>query len=228
MNASAPSDEDPEFRRMFDAYAPRVPLLKQLAIELDKHTRSVLDGVEHIDRIAFRAKDAKSFAAKSVKTDDDGKLKYERPLEDIEDQVAGRVLVFFRRDIDVAVPRLTGTFNRVERTRKAPSAHDAFAYESEHLVFTIPPFVLPPGWADLVAPPTTFEMQVRTLFMHAWAEPEHEVRYKGGVPLLPEEKRKLAWAASSAWGGDAIFEQILDSIALRVGVAAGDNKQSGN
>jgi putative GTP pyrophosphokinase len=196
-------------------YEPRIPLLTQLASAMELHTVGLLKGTAHIDRVSFRAKDAESFARKSFALDDSGSRKYQVPLADIEDQVAGRVLVFFRRDIDVVAARLSQAFNRVEQVRKAPKGHDAFAYESEHFVFIIPPHVHPDGWDGLSQPPTTFEMQVRTLFMHAWAEPEHDISYKATVPLTVEERRKLAWAASSAWGGDAIFEQVLDSIAQR-------------
>lgn len=209
-------DLSPELRVAIDNYRPRLTLLEALAIRLDQHSRETLSDVARIDRISFRAKAPLSFGRKSLaKEKVTGIPKYAQPLEDIEDQVAGRILVFFRRDINIVVERLRATFNRVEQTRKAPATHDAFAYESEHLVFIIPPQVLPPGWSELAAPPTTFEMQVRTLFMHAWAEPEHDISYKATVPLTDDEKRKIAWAASNAWGGDAIFEQVLDSLGER-------------
>ncbi|MBZ0233264.1 MAG: hypothetical protein K8M05_13120 [Deltaproteobacteria bacterium] len=190
-------------------------MLQLLAAGIEARVRETLAEVSHVDRIYFRAKDAESFAKKAWALDDAGNRKYEHPFEDIEDQVAGRVLVFFRRDIDVVGRALLGAFNRAEQVRKEPSRHDAFAYESEHFVFIIPPHLEPAGWKALAKKPTTFEMQVRTLFMHAWAEPEHEIAYKAKVPLSHEERRKLAWAASSAWGGDAIFEQVLDSLAAR-------------
>jgi ppGpp synthetase/RelA/SpoT-type nucleotidyltranferase len=204
-----------EVERTMTEYGLRRPLLQLLADTLETYTKQLLSGLEHIDRVYFRAKDAESFAKKAISTDESGRRKYEFPLEDIEDQVAGRVLLFFRRDIEVVGNVLLGAFNRAEQVRKAPKQHDAFAYESEHFVFIIPPHVVPGGWAELEGRPTTFEMQVRTLFMHAWAEPEHDISYKAKVALTHEEKRKLAWAASSAWGGDAIFEQVLDSIAAR-------------
>jgi ppGpp synthetase/RelA/SpoT-type nucleotidyltranferase len=219
-------DISPELKAAIDSYAPRLPLLDALAQRLEKHTRDTLDGVPRIDRISFRPKAPLSFGRKSIAKDRaSGTKKYAQPLEDIEDQVAGRVLVFFRRDIDTVVERLRATFNRVEQTRKAPKEHDAFAYESEHLVFIIPPQVLPSDWSSLAAPPTTFEMQVRTLFMHAWAEPEHDISYKAKVPLTEDEKRKIAWAASNAWGGDAIFEQVLDSLAERTGAVPKANEK---
>lgn len=125
-------------------YRLRQGLLASLAMELEAQTRVLLTESEHIDRIYFRAKDAKSFAKKSVAVDENGQRKYLLPFEDIEDQVAGRVLVFFRRDIDLVVDKLMMAFNRAEHVRKALKEEDAFAYESEHLVFIIPPQVLPP------------------------------------------------------------------------------------
>jgi ppGpp synthetase/RelA/SpoT-type nucleotidyltranferase len=197
-------------------YRRRHPLLRELASRLEGFAKGLLVGIEHIDRIYFRAKDVESFAKKSMSVEASGERRYAFPHEDIEDQVAGRVLVFFRRDIAVVANTLRERFNPAEQIRKAPSEHDAFAYESEHLVFIIPPDAFPTGWDRLEGPPTTFELQVRTLFMHAWAEPEHDISYKAKIPLTNEEKRKLAWAASNAWGGDAIFEQVLDSLAARI------------
>lgn len=207
---------EPQLHEATVAYAPSVPLLKELAQRLEQETCAALSGVPRIDRVSFRVKEPDSFARKSLSIGGDGSRKYKFPLADIEDQVGGRVLVFFRRDIDIVKSRLLKAFSPVEQTRKAPASHNAFAYESDHLVFVIPPQVIPPGWDELASQPTTFEMQVRTLFMHAWAEPEHDISYKAEVPLTNEEKRKIAWAASNAWGGDAIFEQVLDSIAARV------------
>lgn len=196
-------------------YAPRIPLLKDLARNLEEETRVALGSIPRVDRVSFRVKAPDKFAHKSVAIDEDGSPKYKFPLADIEDQVGGRVLVLFRRDIDTVVGRLLETFNRAEQTRKAPKDFKAFGYESDHLVLIIPPHVCPTDWNALEFRPTTFEMQVRTLFMHAWAEPEHDISYKAKVPLTDEERRKIAWAAANAWGGDAIFEQVLDSLAAR-------------
>lgn len=212
-----------EFRSVRADYEPRFPLLKELAERLEQETRDALRHTPRIDRISFRAKEPESFAKKSLSVGADGSKKYKVPLADIEDQVGGRVLVFFRRDIDIVVSLLLKTFSRVEQTRKAPASDNAFAYESDHLVFMIPPQSIPPGWDKLDWRPTTFEMQVRTLFMHAWAEPEHDMSYKAQRPLTSEERRKIAWAASNAWGGDAIFEQVLDSLESRASPSKGDS-----
>lgn len=217
-----PATSEHEFWSARADYEPRFPLLKELAQRIEQETRDALTHIPRIDRISFRAKEPDSFAKKSISVGTDGAKKYAIPLADIEDQVGGRVLVFFKRDIDIVVNRLLKTFSRVEQTRKAPASDNAFSYESDHLVFMIPPQAIPPGWDKLDWRPTTFEMQVRTLFMHAWAEPEHDISYKAQVPLTSEERRKIAWAASNAWGGDAIFEQVLESLASRGGPSKGD------
>lgn len=42
--------------------------------------------------------------------------------------------------------------------------------------------------------------------MHAWAEPQHDMGYKGDPG--PEVKRELAWIAASAWGADRTLNEV--------------------
>jgi hypothetical protein len=50
------------------------------------------------------------------------------------------------------------------------------------------------------------------LFMHAWAEPQHDMGYKGQT-LDRDTERELAWAAASAWGADRTFDEIAPRLA---------------
>lgn len=187
-----------------ESYERRRPLLALAAQLLEKQARDALDGIPHVDRIAFRSKGAKSFLDKA---EENG---YKHPLVEIEDQVAGRVLVFFIEDIDVVVSALRKCFNEAESQRKAPKDESAFGYESHHLVCMIPPHCIPRGWDAQPDMPKTFELQVRTLFMHAWAEPSHNIGYKSETDLPRHIQRELAWAASSAWGADQALQRILN------------------
>ncbi|MBF4513621.1 hypothetical protein ITJ66_14115 [Plantibacter sp. VKM Ac-2885] len=189
-------------------YANRRPLLEALAAKLEENTQQALDGVRHIDRITFRAKDPTSFTAKALKTRDQGSSirKYDDPLTQLEDQVAGRVITFFRDDIATVRDQLTSWFGSVEHETKVPSGPAEFGYESDHFVFVIPEHYKPSGWEKLDRMPTTFELQIRTLFMHAWAEPQHDLGYKGDLDA--ETRRELAWLAASAWGADRILNDI--------------------
>jgi GTP pyrophosphokinase len=58
--------------------------------------------------------------------------------------------------------------------------------------------------------PTFFELQIKTLFQHAWSEAEHDLGYKPGMkPLTPDETRRLAFTAAQAWGADHIFDELF-------------------
>jgi putative GTP pyrophosphokinase len=196
-------------------YEGREPQLVELALRLERECTKVLETLPHVDRVSFRAKKLSSFLKKAEGLLDDGRPKYNQPLADIEDQVAGRILVFFRRDITGCVEALRKRFNSIELKDKTPVDRRAFAYESTHLVCTIPPDMKPAEWSNKPYAPTTFEMQVRTLFMHAWAEPEHDISYKAKHQINEDLQRLIAWAGASAWGGDAIFEQVLSSLESR-------------
>lgn len=194
-------------------YERRLPLLEALAERLESKTREALEDVPHIDRIAFRAKDSRSFAIKATKPHptEAMTLKYESPFEQLEDQVAGRVITFFRDDIDVVRARLTEWFGSVEHELKEPAGPAEFGYESDHFVFVIPEHCKPDGWHEVEQMPSTFEFQVRTIFMHAWAEPQHDLGYKGDVDA--ETLRELAWVAASSWGADRIMNDIARRLA---------------
>lgn len=171
-------------------YESRAPLLEAVRASLERETLDALDGVPHIDRVSFRVKGAKSFITKA--TDPENKPPYGDPLVEIEDQVAGRVIVFFQSDLSVVREHLEGTFNAVERTERRPARDAEFGYESDHLICLIPPHVKPERWDERDDLPTTFELQVRTAFMHAYAEPQHDLAYKGSKDLPKRIRRELA------------------------------------
>lgn len=185
-------------------YQQRLPLLAELRTTLETNARAALAGVRHIDRISFRTKSLDSFIGKCLP---EGKpLRYTDPLRDVEDQVAGRVIVLFEHDLEVVQDELESYFNLVQAERKRPERASEFGYESDHLVITIAEHHKPADWDTLDDMPVTFELQIRTLFMHAWAEPQHDLGYKPGRPLTHDDQRKLAWGASSAWGADRNLE----------------------
>jgi ppGpp synthetase/RelA/SpoT-type nucleotidyltranferase len=58
--------------------------------------------------------------------------------------------------------------------------------------------------------PQFFELQVKTLFQHAWSEANHDLGYKpGATPLSSSEKRQLAFTSAQAWGADHIFDELF-------------------
>lgn len=201
----------PNREKWAKAYAERRPLLDKLRDTLLRNAEDALEGVEHIDRIAFRVKERDSFLQKAAKP------QYSAPLVELEDQVAGRVITFFRDDMEFIRTRLVEWFNAVEHEVKKPENPSEFDYESDHYVFVIPAHLKPEGWNNVPQMPTTFELQVRTLFMHAWAEPQHDLGYKTaeGIDLDPDTRRELAWIAASAWGADKVLNHVAASLTQR-------------
>jgi len=61
--------------------------------------------------------------------------------------------------------------------------------------------------------PEFFELQIKTLFQHAWAEAEHDLGYKPPKPLTSIQKRKMAFTAAQAWGADQIFDELSRELA---------------
>jgi len=82
-------------------------------------------------------------------------------------------------------------------------------YETDHYIFLIPKNMLPRQWNEYENLPTTAELQIRTLFMHAYAEPQHDIDFKGSGNLPNNIRRQLAWIAASAWGGDHAYSEII-------------------
>jgi ppGpp synthetase/RelA/SpoT-type nucleotidyltranferase len=58
--------------------------------------------------------------------------------------------------------------------------------------------------------PSFFELQIKTLFQHAWSEADHDLGYKPGEkPLTTEQNRLVAFTSAQAWGADHIFDQLF-------------------
>lgn len=197
-----PGDADELARR----YGERLPLLEALAATLERELCRHFDGLPHVDRISFRAKSRDSFADKVIERRVEPG--YTEPLIEVEDQVAGRVLVFFVSDVEPAREHAERLFTPVEAEERRPARYNEFDYESFHAVYGIPVQFKPTGWDDRDDLPRTFELQIRTLFQHAYAEPQHDLAYKPETPPSDEIRRELAWVAASSWGADQAIERV--------------------
>ena len=125
--------------------------------------------------------------------------------------VAGHIIVYFLSDIDPVSTVTRELWQAIELSHKEPERDAEFGYESWHQVFIIPDHLKPDGWTDLHDMPATFEVQIRTLFMHAYAEPQHDFGYKSADELSRDQRRRLGWIASAAWGADRAFQEIVDN-----------------
>jgi GTP pyrophosphokinase len=206
-----PGDADELGRR----YGERRALLDELAANLERELRRHFDGQPHVDRICFRAKGRDSFLGKVLERRVEPS--YREPLIEVEDQVGGRVLVFFVSDVEPARVHAERLFTAVEAEERRPARYNEFDYESFHAIYGIPVQFKPAGWDERDDLPRTFELQIRTLFQHAYAEPQHDLAYKPETPPSDEVRRELAWVAASSWGADQAIERVRQKLVAEGG-----------
>lgn len=187
-------------------YRERLPLLEELAANLEGELRRHFEGMLHVDRVSFRAKGVDSFLGKVLERRVEPG--YDEPLIEVEDQVAGRILVFFVSDVEPARAHTERLVTPVEAVQRRPARYNEFDYESFHAIYGIPPQMKPTDWDERDDLPRTFELQIRTLFQHAYAEPQHDLAYKPDTPPSDEIRRELAWVAASSWGADQAIERV--------------------
>ena len=155
-----------------------------------------------------RAKDPASFMKKAQALTD-GKPKYSEPLAQIQDQSGVRIITFFRTDVDRLDGIIKSYFKTIEFRDRIPESEWEFGYFGRHYVLVLPTDVKGDG-IDKSTLPDFFELQVKTLFQHAWSEAEHDLGYKpGSMPLSAEDKRKLAYTSAQAWGADHMFDELF-------------------
>lgn len=159
------------------------------------------------DRVTARVKEWPSFKAKARKRREDGSFLYPDPWTDIHDLIGVRVTAFHSTEIPAALSVLRESFTVLRSVDKAAETRvsGGFGYGSHHLVLQVPASV--EELADYEG--LVFEAQVRTVLQHAWAEFEHDIRYKRGTAVMdPQVDRAFTLAAGLIELADQQFDQI--------------------
>ena len=184
------------------------PLVEGL---LDFFRNTVLVGHQRVDRITARAKSVDRFVAKAEKTEN-GIPKYSEPLKQIQDQVGARVVVFYLDDVDVVAEAIKKHCRYIETKLLVPESESEFGYVGRHFILATPIDAVP-ATLDQSRLPTFFELQIKTLFQHAWSEANHDLGYKPTIALDSDQKRRIAFTAAQAWGADRIFLELHRELA---------------
>lgn len=187
-------------------------VLRPIAAALEVLIRGHLDGVPRIDRVTARAKHPDRFVAKARKTDDQGRPRYNQPFVQIQDLVGARVVVFYKNDIASTEEILRKYLSPIELQTHVPDSEWKFGYFGRHFIMALPKDAVPPE-IDLSNAPRFFELQLKTLFQHAWSEAEHDLGYKPPEELGPDHQRRLAFTSAQAWGADEVFEDLVAELA---------------
>jgi len=185
-------------------------VLTRLATPLEAWLKEHLAGLPRIDRISARAKDVGRFLAKADKRYN-GSSVYLEPLAQIQDQLAARVVVFYSGDVERVSERILKYFAPMEEAVRRPAKDEEFGYFGKHFILPLPHDIVPSD-IEIDRAPTGFELQIKTLYQHAWSEGEHDVGYKPREQLTSEQRRALAFLAAQSWGADRVFDELARSL----------------
>jgi putative GTP pyrophosphokinase len=196
-----------DYHELRSEYIALYPDLKRIAGKLEEQLIEILESTPNIDRVICRVKGVESFMSKSDKQTKDGALKYAVPLKEIQDMIGARVVVYYKTDVQPVKDVITAYFNSVENVTIVPDDVTKFGYEGFHMICFIPNTVFSSRENPLVG--DFFELQIKTLYQHAWSQSNHGLGYKPGTELSPDNQRMLAFIAAQSWGADKALAELV-------------------
>lgn len=147
------------------------------------------------------------FLEKALKSEGNSP-KYPLPIFDIQDVIGARIVVLYLNEVEQLKRFLPTLLTLIEHKGLEPEEFSQFGYFGWHAIAHVPEEAKLDQWDDKF--PKFFEIQVKTVFQHAWAEAQHDLEYKEfGGPLRGDDKRLIAFAAAQAWGADNSFEAVI-------------------
>ncbi|AZA12984.1 GTP pyrophosphokinase family protein [Corynebacterium choanae] len=159
------------------------------------------------DRVTCRVKTWRSLRTKAKAVDAQGLPMYTDPWNEINDIIGVRITTFCSTEIPQVIEVLRKTFSVIKSIDKTAQTRvsGGFGYGSHHLICSIDE---PVEGLDAYEG-AVFEVQIRTVLQHAWAEFEHDIRYKRGEGTLdPRIDRAFTLTAGLIELADQQFDQI--------------------
>ena len=158
--------------------------------------------------IRKRVKTRDSFIRKAARP------KYKQPWSEIQDVVGIRVITYFDSAARRASEIVEAEFeiDRVNSLDKSATlGTDRVGYRSVHYIARLAPHRLSlPEYAELDG--ICFEIQVRSVLQHAWAEIEHDRRFKHDGALPASLERRFSVLAGVLELADREFDEIAREI----------------
>lgn len=184
---------------------PQLPPVTEFYIDLI--TRLLDDaGINYLS-VTGRTKSVASFAAKANRSAP-GTPAHDEPLVGITDQVGIRVITYVLDDVAAVAELLADQLLVLDDRDLAQetASKGGFGYGSRHVLVD-----LKQESKRHVRPGS---VQIRTVLQHAWAEFEHDIRYKGTVPAeyVPDLDRRFTLAAGLLELADREFAEIRDRL----------------
>ena len=99
----------------------------------------------------------------------------------------------------------------IETINVVPDSQWEFGYFGRHHIVAMPGDAIPRE-IDRAKVPHFFELQIKTLFQHAWSEANHDLGYKPSTPLNDDQLRRLAFTSAQAWGATSFSEELFEEL----------------
>ncbi|HEX7483701.1 MAG TPA: hypothetical protein VF281_00970 [Candidatus Saccharimonadales bacterium] len=187
-------------------YAEKSKTLAKFGLSLNNLIEELLlrDNIQ-IHSVTHRVKDAKSVLRKLSSNPD----KYSG-ITDLTDLLGIRIITYFPQDVDIVAEVMKrelkiDTKNSIDKRKLLEP--NQFGYLSLHFVAE-----LKPSRAQLAEysrfTKIKFEIQIRSILQHAWAEIEHDLGYKAEGAVPNDMKRNFSRLAGLLELADEEFERI--------------------
>lgn len=177
------------------------PNLKILGEKIVLFLKEQLYKEELHAEISFRTKEIQSIIKKIQRKSKEKKYTY----DDLRDKLGIRIICPFLSDLEI-VNKLLTTFFKIKKVEKKKDYIDfnRLDYQSNHYDVSVNDKYIKTS----VDPNFIFEIQVRTMNQHAWANSAHILYYKQDIALPDDMKHKIYRLLSLYELADEEFEKV--------------------
>ncbi|MEW7290130.1 GTP pyrophosphokinase [Aquimarina sp. 2304DJ70-9] len=190
-------------------YIEKRPVFKKLTSKIESILIELIEESDiNIHNIYSRTKDIDSFDTKI------SKKSYKEPKNEIHDLTGIRIITYVESDVEIISSIVKKSFKidiKNSINKKMELGIDRVGYQSVHFVAELKNDRLKlPEYKKFKN--MKFEVQIRTILQHAWAEIEHDRNYKFSGQLPEEIKRRFTVLAGALELADREFNSIANTI----------------
>jgi ppGpp synthetase/RelA/SpoT-type nucleotidyltranferase len=202
---------------IMESYLGQTACLEELRASLEAELRTLLGASRiGVHSVSSRVKSPESLRRKLLRPD-----KTYTEIWDVTDLIGLRVITFFEDSIDEVASLIERNFDvdyRNSTNKLYQGDFDRFGYRSLHYVCS----------TSSPECELRFEIQIRTILQHAWAEIEHDLGYKAGDLAPLKFRRRFSRIASLLEIADQEFVSIRSELDTYVRSVADTAAQSGS
>lgn len=135
------------------------------------------------------------------------RMETSKPFEDMEDICGIRVICLFLSDLQRIGEIIESSFYIQKKDDKIYSEPDAFGYLSVHYIGNIPESFTGPRYDEIKG--LKFEIQLRTIAMHAWSTISHYLVYKSQLAIPSHLRKDFNALSAMFYVADTHFEMFF-------------------